>query len=144
MRYDEYLRKMLFALSVLAMMMAFMLLHGCKTKYVSVPEYHQIFVDRRDTLMLHDSIYQKEYIDRFVKGDTVFLVKTQVDYKYKFLYKTRDKDSVRVDSIRVPYPVEKDLTRWQKLKMDIGGFAIGIVAISILVAVGWLVRKWLI
>ena len=144
MRYDEYLRKMLFTLSVMAMMMAFMLLHGCKTKYVSVPEYHQVFVDRRDTLMLHDSIYQKEYIDRFVNGDTIFLVKTLVDYKYKYLYKTRDKDSVKVDSIRVPYPVEKDLTRWQQLKMDIGGFAIGIVAISILVAVGWFVRKWLI
>lgn len=144
MRYEDYFKKMLFTLSVLAMMMAFMLLHGCKTKYVAVPEYHQIFVDRRDTLMLHDSIYQKEYIDRFVKGDTIFLVKTLVDYKYKYLYKTRDKDSVKVDSIRVPYPVEKDLTRWQQLKMDIGGFAIGAVVIFLLVAVGWLVRKWLI
>lgn len=28
------------------------------------------------------------------------------------------------NSIRVPYPVESQLTKWQKLKQDVGGFAI--------------------
>ncbi len=49
--------------------------------------------------------------------------------------------SVRVDSIPVPYPVEKKLTRWQQIKMDFGGGAIAMCAIAIIgIAVG-LARK---
>lgn len=38
------------------------------------------------------------------------------------------------DSIRVPYPVEAQLTKWQKFKQDVGGFAI-IAFISIFLSV---------
>ena len=37
--------------------------------------------------------------------------------------------------VKVPYPVEKELTKWQKLCVNIGGWAIGIVIITILVVV---------
>lgn len=36
---------------------------------------------------------------------------------------------------KVPYPVEKELTRWQQFRLDVGGWAIGIICIVILVFV---------
>lgn len=115
------------------------MLTGCKTKYVSVPEYHNVYVNKHDTLTKHDSIFQKEFIDRYVKGDTVFLTKTQVDYRFRNIYKTQYRDSIRTDSVRVPYPVEQKLGRWEKLKMEIGGWAIGALSIVLLAGIVYIV-----
>lgn len=131
---------------VIASILFVLMLQGCRTKYVSVPEYHNVYVNKHDTLTKHDSIYQKEFVDRFVKGDTVFLTKTKVDYRYKNIYKTLYHDSIKTDSVRVPYPVEKKLSRWQGLKMEVGGWATGVLSVVLLGAVGyiimWLVRKY--
>lgn len=51
-------------------------------------------------------------------------------------------ESVRSDSIPVPYPVEKRLTRWEQTKMDFGGFALGAVGAVVCVAVIWLIKKF--
>ena len=131
---------------VIASILFVLMLQGCRTKYVSVPEYHNVYVNKHDTLTKHDSVYQKEFVDRYVKGDTVFLTKTKVDYRYKNLYKTLYRDSIKTDSVRVPYPVEKKLSRWQGLKMEVGGWAIGVLSVVVLGAIGyiimWLVRKY--
>ena len=50
--------------------------------------------------------------------------------------------SVKTDSIPVPYPVEKKLTRWEQTKLDVGGMAIGGFAIALCIAVVWLIRKF--
>ncbi len=50
--------------------------------------------------------------------------------------------SIRRDSVPIPYPVEKKLTRWEQVKIDTGGFAIGAVAVIMSFAVIWLVRAW--
>lgn len=34
--------------------------------------------------------------------------------------------------VKVPYPVEKDLTRWQQIRLDVGGWSIVILCIAIL------------
>lgn len=131
---------------VIASILFVLMLQGCRTKYVSVPEYHNVYVTKHDTLTKHDSIYQKEFVDRYVKGDTVFLTKTQVDYRFRNIYKTLYRDSIKTDSIRVPYPVEKKLSRWQGLKMEVGGWAIGVLSVVVFGAIGyivmWLVRKY--
>ena len=49
--------------------------------------------------------------------------------------------SVKSDSIPVPYPVERPLTRWEQTKMDFGGVALGALAIEVCAAVWWLARK---
>ena len=51
-------------------------------------------------------------------------------------------ESVKSDSIPVPYPVERELTRWQQTKMDFGGFALGGLAIGLCIAVLWLIKKF--
>lgn len=49
--------------------------------------------------------------------------------------------SVKADSIPVPYPVERPLSRWERVKMDFGGMAIGALAISLCTAIIWLIKK---
>lgn len=123
-----------------------MLLQSCRTKYVNVPEYHNVYVTKHDTLTKYDSVYQKEFVDRYVKGDSVFLTKTQVDYRFRNIYKTLYRDSIKIDSIRVPYPVERKLNKWENLKMEVGGWAIGglsaVVIALIAYIVTWLVRRY--
>lgn len=84
--------------------------------------------------LIKDSIYIKDSVYIHSKNDTVFVEK----YKYQYIDKVvRDTSYVvKSDTISVPYPVEKRLTRWQQLKLDIGGISIGIIIITILVVVG--------
>ena len=42
---------------------------------------------------------------------------------------------------KVPYPVEKELTKWQQFRMDFGGWAIAAVIIIVLIFFGRLVYK---
>lgn len=51
-------------------------------------------------------------------------------------------ESIKADSIPVPYPVEKPLSRWEQTKMDFGGFALGGIAVVLCIAVVWLIRKF--
>lgn len=146
MRYEDYLRQIIFAFMLAAAFIMLMLLQSCRTKYVSVPEYHNVYINKHDTLTKHDSIYQKEFVDRYVKGDTIYLTKIKVDYRFRNLYKTRYRDSIKIDSIRVPYPIERKLNKWESLKMEVGGWAIGglsgVVIALIAYIVTWLVRRY--
>ena len=44
----------------------------------------------------------------------------------------------KMDSIAVPYPVERKLSRWEKTKQDIGGIAIGAFIAVVSAVVIWL------
>ena len=146
MRYEDFIKQFLLGLFLAMAFLTLMLLQGCRTKYVSVPEYHNVYVNKHDTLTKYDSIYQKEYVDRYVKGDTVFLTKTQTDYRFRNIYKTLYRDSIKTDSVRVPYPVKRKLNRWESIKMEVGGWAIGVLSVVVFGAIGyiimWLVRKY--
>ena len=43
--------------------------------------------------------------------------------------------------VKVPYPVEKELTRWQQMKLELGGWAFGIIITAALIIIGWIVYK---
>lgn len=117
---------------------AFVALAGCsRVQYVPVPSvrHDTAYINRveRDSVFRYDSIYVRD------KGDTVYLEK----YKYLFVDKLVH-DTLYInqnDSVRVPYPVEKQLTRWEQFRLDVGGYAIVCVVIIILIVVGWLVYK---
>lgn len=51
-------------------------------------------------------------------------------------------ESVKSDSIRIPYPVERKLTKWEQTKQDVGGIALGAVGAVVCAAVVWLIRKF--
>ena len=111
---------------------------SCRSvKYVPVEtvKTDSVYVNKvqRDSIHFRDSIFV------FVKGDTVRIE------KYKYLYRDRVVvDTVRLverDSVQVSVPVEKELSRWQRWKLDLGGFAMAAIAIAVLVVVGRVVYK---
>ena len=98
-----------------------------RTDSVYVNKYH------RDSVHVRDSVFV------LIKGDTVFRDRYKVVYLDKLVIDTFFIE--RVDTVRVPYPVEKELTRWQRFKMDVGGFSFGGIVVLVLVVVGWMVYK---
>lgn len=111
---------------------------SCRSvKYVPVEtvKTDSVYVNKvqRDSIRLQDSIFV------FVKGDTVRIE------KYKYLYRDRVvRDTVRLverDSVQVPVPVEKELSRWQRWKQEVGGFAMAGITVLLAVGIFRIVRK---
>mgnify|MGYP001514033045 FL=1 len=101
---------------------------SCQTQYIPVESVRTEY-KTRDSIR-YDSIYQRDSIYTLVKGDTVY------QYRYKYLYRyltTNRTDTIlKNDSIRVPYPVEKKLNRWQSIKMELGGWVIIVIFVYML------------
>lgn len=89
---------------------------------------------QRDSIHVYDSIHVRD------KGDTVFVDRWHTVYKDKLLCDTTYIENI--DSVQVPYPVEKQLSRWQSMKMELGGWAFGVVIVFTLIIVGWMVYRW--
>ena len=134
--YNYIIKKVSRCITLAPFMCLLFVIYSCRTvKYVPVEtiKVDTTYINKlqRDSIYMLDSVYVKE------KGDTVLIE------KYKYLY--RDKlvrDTLymaKTDSIQVPYPVEKELTKWQKLCINVGGWAIGIVIIGIIAVMGRLV-----
>lgn len=95
------------------------------------------YVDRwrRDSVHVRDSVFV------LVKGDTVYIDKYKTIYKDRIF---RDTTYIeRIDTTSIPYPVEKQLTRWQSVKMEAGGFALGGMAIISLLLIIKFTRKFI-
>lgn len=121
-------------------LLSVVLLVGCTTtRYVPVPSVSvdSVYVDRwqRDSVYLHDSVF----VNQYSKGDTVFVDKVVTKYKYKDRWRYDTMAVVKTDSVRVPYPIEKDLGWWERTRL--GAFPVLIVAVVVLAfIVVWLVR----
>lgn len=116
-------------LYVLVVLMILGGLSSCRTQYIPVEtiktEYHT-----RDSIR-HDSIYQQDSVYVAVKGDTVYEYKYKYLYKYQYINKTDT--LMKTDSIQIPYPVEKQLSKWQRFKLDFGGVVMLLVVIIVIV-----------
>lgn len=112
-------------LYIILLMLAICLTSCRSIKYVPV-ETVKMEYKTRDSIRF-DSIYEHDSIFLFVKGDTIYKEK----YRYKYRYLTINKtDTVMLtDSVQIPYPVEKQLTRWQQMKIELGGWAVGVIVI---------------
>lgn len=112
------------------------LIGGCKTKYVSVPEYHEVIVNKHNTLVTRDSIYEKDSIYIVRSGDTVTAYRDRIYYRDRWRDKIVYRDSIKTDSVRVPLPVVTNKVRWQDKVAYIGiGIFISLVIIIGLVIV---------
>lgn len=113
-------------------------LTSCRSiKYVPV-ETVKTEYKTRDSIRF-DSIYEHDSIFLFVKGDTVY--KEKYRYKYRYLTINKTDTVMTTDSVQVPYPVEKQLTRWQQMKIELGGWAVGVIAILSIVLIIKLFRN---
>lgn len=106
---------------------------GCKQiEYVPVKEVQTEYRDRwhRDSVHVLDSVIVE------TKGDTVYRTRWRTEYRDVL----RVDSFIKVDTMMVTYPVERLLTKWERARIDWGGWAmLAVVVLS--VAVVWLVRR---
>ena len=125
-------------LALYILLLVSLLFSGCK-----IIKYYPLETVRHDTVYVNqqriDSILVKDSIHITEKGDTV------TEFRLKYIYKYKDRTDTlylsRVDTISVPYLVEKELTKWQSVKVYYGGWAIALVFVFILIVVGRIVYK---
>jgi len=87
----------------------------------------------RDSIIVNDSVIVRE------KGDTVMIEKWHT--KYRDRLKTDTMYVSKTDSVQVPYPVEKKLTRWETFCIDYGKVMLGASVVLVAFIIIWLVRK---
>lgn len=144
--------------------------------YVPLQSVHTdtVYMARKDSVHIKDSLIIRQVInvrDSVAIHDSVVIVKDeQGNIKEKLIVRYRDRwhatqdyltllrlidrykasnDSLRAtikEHIEVPKVVERELNRWQKIKMDVGGWAIGALSATLLAAVVyivvWLLKKY--
>lgn len=133
-----------------------------------------LYLSHRDSIHVKDSIVMHHVIntrDSVAIHDSVVIVQDeQGNVKEKLIIRYRDRWHATLDNLtlqrqidrykasndslraakteykEVPIPVEKKLSRWQKIKMDVGGWAIGAMSTLLLAIVGyiviWLLKKY--
>lgn len=108
------------------------------TRYVPVETVRTEYKDRVHEVQTVDSVTDTRFV--WVSGDTVVSWRDRVKWRERVV-----RDTVRVirtDTVREPYPVERELTRWERTKMDLGGVAFGGLAVAVCIAVVWLIKKF--
>ena len=142
---------------IIAMLVA-VLFAGCSPRVVTVPEYHTEYVNRTDTFLRVDSFFNNtntvireanegdslllaEYGIRLRDNERLLLLLRQELHRATSEHQEVHIDTfIKTDSIRVPYPVEKKLTRWQQMKVDLGEYVLVLLAV---LAVLFIIRaKW--
>lgn len=129
---------------------------SCSPRYVTVPEYHYESHHTHDTISKVDSVWRErntvireadstilaELGIRLKQGERAILVlrnelERAISQQREAVHDTIE----RIDSVRVPYPVEKQLTRWQSLKMEAGGIVFVLLIIIVIVFVVCMVKN---
>ena len=113
------------------------LLCSCKTQYVPMETVRMEtqYIDRlqRDSIFVKDSVFLRE------KNDTIYLTKWRIEYREALRVDTFN--IVKVDSINTIVEVEKKLTKWQRVKMNIGGGIVWVVPVLVIIGLFIFFRK---
>lgn len=131
-------------LALMLLAMAALMLSGGCTRKVYVPTEHIVYSTDTvyEAVLRVDSVIQRDSVAVVQKGDTVLITRYRDRYRVKertdTVYKAKT-DSVRV---REPYPVERELTKWEQAKMDFGGMAIGgLISVGVAAVIVWIVKR---
>lgn len=135
MRHSVTLLTLLTALLILAASTG-----SCtRTVYEPVETVRTEYKDRDVERLATDTVRDTRFV--WIKGDTVVDIREKEHIRRVEFHDTCYVE--RTDSVAVPYPVERKLTRWQQTKMDFGGMAIGALVIALCIAVVWLIIKFI-
>ena len=108
-----------------------------RTMYVPVTsvQHDSIYLHThsRDSIVVRDSVTIRE------KGDTVWLTRWRTEYRDRI--RTDTAYIERRDSIQVPYPVERKLSRKERLYMSAGRVAVPLACAGIALATIWIYRR---
>lgn len=70
-------------------------------------------------------------------GEVIADMKVQRDTVY-----LPSRETIVTKEAEVPVPVEKELSQWEKVKIEVGGWAIGVLSGCVVIGVGYVIR-WL-
>lgn len=133
-------------LALMLLAMAALMLSGGCTRKVYVPTEHIVY--NTDTVyeavLRIDSVIQRDSVAVVQKGDTVLITRYRDRYRVKERTDTVTVYQAVVDSVNVsaPYPVERELTKWEQVKMDFGGmFLGGLIAVVVAAVIVWIVKR---
>lgn len=82
---------------------------------------------------LRDSIHVRDSVFMFAKGDTIYRERFHAVYKDRLVKDTTYIN--KTDTIRIPYPVDRQLSRWESIKMELGGWGFGVLIMVIVIII---------
>ena len=115
------------AIVLLIVGLAVLVLSGCKTKYITVPEYHTEYIVRSDTVASVDSVLLHDSVFVYHSGDTVIINKVAFRDRWRNVYKVRTDTLLRRDSVYVPTPTAQTLSKTDWRLTTIGMLATAVV-----------------
>ena len=126
--------------SLLAITLA-LLLAACRTARhipVETTRTDSIRVER----LLRDSVWVKDsvWVERWHSGDTVYVTKEAVRYKYRDRWRTDTVATVREHRTEIPVEVEKPLGWWERARLRLFWPLVAVVA-ALCFIVAWLARR---
>ena len=145
-------------LTGIVMILLLFLLCGCKTQYVPVETIRTEIVHQHDTIKQTDSVTNniRTIIRESRPEDSLMLrelgIKLQSNERLLILLQkelqqaksekqeSHFKDSVRDDSVQVPYPVPAQLSRWQSFCCDYGKLMLGGTIMALILITTYLIR----
>ena len=141
-RYEDSMRAAVYSLVGMVVLLLLAMLTSCKTRYVTVPEYHKEYINRTDTFLRSDTLFRLDSVVIRQQGDTTVIEKIRWQNRFVNVYKVKTDTIIKTDSVRVPYPVEKKLSKWQQLRLDFGGWAMLVLGMLVAgIGVSWAVRR---
>lgn len=132
----------LIAYIVITLMAVIMICSCSRSVYVPVETVRHHTDTLRLSALRVDSVFMHDSVAVMMRGDTVYITKYRDRLRYRNHVDTVYKATVDTARISVPYPVERQLSRWEQAKMDFGGMAIGGIGIAVFIAVIWLIKKF--
>ncbi len=120
-----------------------LLLVGCKTIEVEKPIVLEHTTTHHHTDIVRDTLLQRDSVYHYVQGDTTIIERW---HTIKEVTKVAVTDTLhdtipKVVKVTEVKEVERQLTRWEKAKQDVGGMAIGVALVAMLAAIVWGMRK---
>ena len=111
---------------------------GCKPYRVAQRETvikDSLYIVQRmiDRVLIRDSVYERHV------HDTVYKYKERETVRYLSL-----RDTLYIekrDSVSVPYPVERQLTKWEATRMRLGDISLAVFIAGIIYVVVWLIKR---
>lgn len=126
---------------IFIVLMMIILFNSCSPKVIYVPEYHTEVVTRTDSVVKIDSVHVKDSVIIKQAGDTIEIDRWHTEYQDRWRERIVVDSIIKVDSVSVPYPVEKKLSKWQQAKVDWGGWAMLIVVVLIFLFLIFALRR---
>ena len=96
-----------------------------------------------DSVFMHNDVYKHDSVITYLRGDTIFvdrwhtIIQTTLD-KGRKLHSNVVHDTIyinKTDSVQVPVPAERQLTKWEEALQDIGAATLTVILLSVIAAV---------